>query len=90
MRPDLITSMAMSFEVYNLVLPTEFSLGRVTVYRPFDVDPSALVEARGAVQIPRDAALILDLSQELCDDPSRIHLVPKRLLERGIHFLEKT
>jgi hypothetical protein len=79
----------MSLEVENLVLPTDYSLGRITVYRPQDVDPSALLEARGTVQVPRDATLILDLSQELCDDLSRIRLVPPRLLESGIHVIEK-
>jgi Leucine-rich repeat (LRR) protein len=79
----------MSFEMENLVLPTEYSLGRITVYRPQDVDPSALLEARGTVRVPRDATLILDLSQELCNDLSRIRLVPPRLLESGIHVMEK-
>lgn len=79
----------MSFEVETLALPTEYSLGRLTVYRAEDREPYTLLDARGVVEVPRNARLFLDLSQEVCADLSRIRTVPQRLLEEGIHFFEK-
>jgi Leucine Rich repeat len=79
----------MSFELETLAFPTEYSLGRITVYRAEDREPYALLDARGIVEVPRNAKLILDLSQEICADLTRIKAVPPRLLEEGLHFFEK-
>ena len=79
----------MSFELETLAFPTEYSLGRITVYRAGDREPYALLDARGIVEVPRNAKLILDLSQEICADLTRIKTVPPRLLEEGLHFFEK-
>jgi hypothetical protein len=70
----------MSFELEPLALPTEYSLGRLTVYRAEDREPYA---GSMRVEIPRNAKLYLDLSQEVCADLSRIRTVPERLLERS-------
>ena len=80
----------MSFELETLALPTDYSLGRITVYRAEDREPYALLDARGVVEVPRNAKLILDLSQEICADLTRIRTVPSRLLEEGLHFFEKS
>jgi len=72
-----------------LSLPTDYSLGRITLYLPGEREHPQILEARGSVRIPKVAKLFLDASQELCDDLSRILLIPRRLLENGIAFIEK-
>jgi len=79
----------MDFEQESLVLPTAYSLGRLTVYPPGEGESPQLMEARGTVHVPAGANLFLSVSQELCDDLSKIHLVPERLLANGITFSEK-
>jgi hypothetical protein len=79
----------MTVEMETLNLPPEYSLGRITVYLPGEQEPRELLDARGTVQFPKGANLFLDVSQEVCDDLSRIHLVPERLLTNGVSFLER-
>ena len=72
-----------------LELPADFSLGRLTVYLEGRSDPEAVVEAKGRVRAPSTAKLFLDLSQEICDDLRRLHLVPNTLLANGVRFVRK-
>lgn len=73
----------------TLTLPTTYSLGKIVAYLQGKHEHPQLIDARGTIQIPADARVFLDVSQEVCDDLSRIHLVPERLLENGITFSEK-
>jgi hypothetical protein len=79
----------MNGEIETLTLPREYSLGRITVYSFSERGPTKLLDARGTIEVPRGARLFLDLSQEVCDDLHRIHIVPARLLENGVSFSEK-
>jgi len=79
----------MNPEPETFVLPTAYSFGRLTVYAPGEHQNPQLLEARGTVRAPAGARLFLDVSQELCDDLSKIHLVPARMLANGITLAEK-
>lgn len=74
----------MKFEVETLLLPADSSFGMIAVYAPGEREHPRLVEARGSVSVANGANLYLDISQELCDDLTRIRLVPERLLRNGI------
>jgi Leucine Rich repeat len=79
----------MNRETETLALPTGYSLGRITVYEAGNAEPAQPLDARGAICIPKGATLFLDLSQEVCDDLSRIHFVPERLLDGRVSFLDR-
>jgi Leucine-rich repeat (LRR) protein len=74
----------------TLHLPIDFSLGRITVYvNGHPLEPAEIFEARGTIRVSKKAKLFLDLSQEVCDELRRIHLVPPSLLSNGISILQK-
>lgn len=79
----------MTAEIETLSLPNDYSFGRITVYLPGEPEPRESLDARGTIQFPRGANIFLDVSQEVCDDLRRIHLVPQRLLANGVSFLER-
>jgi len=74
----------------SLILPEEYSLGRITVYLPNEREPSEFLDARGTVQVPKNSKLFLDLSQDVCDDLRRVHSIPSSLLANGISIFEKS
>ena len=76
-------------ETETLSLPSDYSLGRITIYQDGQPEPAELLDARGTVYIPRHAQVFLDLSQDVCDDLSRIRSVPERLLCGRVSFLER-
>jgi hypothetical protein len=79
----------MNCETETLTLPTRYSLGKVTVFEPGKSGPPQLLDARGNIRIPKSATLFLDLSQDVCDDLSKIHFVPERLLAGRVSFIER-
>jgi len=79
----------MNSELETFVLPTGYSLGRITAYAPNEPGSPRLFDAQGTISVPTGAKLFLDVSQELCDDFSKIQLLPPRLLANGITFSEK-
>ncbi len=79
----------MNPEPETFVFPTAYSFGRLTVYAPGEHQSPQLLEARGTVSAPAGAKFFLDVSQELCDDLSKIHLAPARMLANGITLAEK-
>jgi|ERR1700722_12055684 len=72
-----------------LALPADFSLGRITVYLEGNSEPEAVVEAKGQVRVPAATKLFLDLSQDVCNDLGKLHLIPTRLLANGVRFVQK-
>ena len=79
-----------NYEMETLFLPKDYSLGRITVYRPNETEPSEFLEAQGTVYVPKSSKLFLDLSQDVCDDLCRIHSIPNILLANGISISERT
>jgi hypothetical protein len=73
-----------------LIFPKDYSLGRITVYRQNEREPSEFLDARGSVQVPKNSKLFLDLSQDVCDDLRRVHSIPKSLLANGISISERS
>src|SRR5215469_4681861 len=77
-------------EVTELViLPEEFSVGTITVYHPGDVEPSASVEGRGTIRIPRGSNVFLNIGQDVSNDLRRLCSIPAVLLRNGISFVER-
>ena len=54
-------------EVETLLLPTDYSLGRIAVYPPGQGERPQLIDARGSVVVPKDANLFLDISKRSAD-----------------------
>ena len=81
--------MAINGKTETLILPEDYSSGRITVYFEGHWEPSDILDARGTVDIPNGSKLHLDLSQVICDDLRRIRAVPSRLLANGISFSER-
>jgi Leucine Rich repeat len=76
-------------ETETLSLPSDFSLGHITIYQDGQSEPAALLDARGTICLPRHAQVFLDLSQDVCDDLARIQSVPERLLSGRVSFLAR-
>lgn len=76
-------------EMDTLFLPSDFSLGKITVYPPGETQHPQLLNAQGTLHVPKGAKLFLDVSQELCDDLSQIRVIPGRLFANGLSFSEK-
>jgi len=49
----------------TLFLPTEFSLGKITIYPPGETESPQQLNAQGTVHVPKVAKLCLDVRQEL-------------------------
>jgi Leucine-rich repeat (LRR) protein len=79
----------MDYSEATLDLPTDFSLGNITVYTEGNSEPSAVVDAKGQVRVPATANLFLDLSQEVCDHLEKLPLVPNRLLTNGVRLVQR-
>src|SRR5690242_15182790 len=85
-----LNRMPPNYETETLILPKDYSVGRITVYRPNETEPSELLEAQGTVCVPKSSKLFLDLSQDVCDDLRRVHSIPNSLLANGINISERT
>ena len=81
--------MATNGERETLILPDAYSVGRITVYREGEREPSEFLDARGIVHVPKSSKLFLDLSQDVCDDLRAVHSVPGSLLVNGISISER-
>jgi hypothetical protein len=82
--------MPTNFETEMLILPKEYSVGRITVYRPNETEPSEFLEAQGTVRVPKSSKLFLDLSQAACDDLHKLRFIPNSLLVNGISISERS
>jgi Leucine-rich repeat (LRR) protein len=72
-----------------LKLPSDYSSGKITIYDQDGSEPVAIMDARGTINLPSLAKVYLDLSQEVCDDLSRINLIPHALLGGRIAMVQK-
>jgi hypothetical protein len=80
----------LTYETERLILPTDYSLGRITAYPIGERENPQLLDARGTVQVPKNSKLFLDLSQDVCDDLRKVHSIPESLLANGISISEKS
>jgi Leucine-rich repeat (LRR) protein len=73
----------------TLKLPSDYSSGKITIYSPNGSEPVATMDARGTIDLPNAASVYLDLSQEVCDDLSRVNAIPRGLLHGRIAMVQR-